>query len=129
MRRDSRSLLVSIVFGAMLLLCPGALHAEVSDKIPTQFQLWFTGALIAGLGYWAWRWRLWAGLVLLLVSLPYACQGLAVLAQPDIGPAAISEQGAHYVVAAGACALLAAVGMAFGIARRVSGARHGRRAA
>ena len=129
MRRARRSLQLSLLVGATLVLLPDALHAEVSDKIPSQLELWLTGVAIAGLGYLAWRWRVWAGLVLLVVSVPLALQGLTVLAQPDIGPHAIREQGVPYVVASGACALLAAVGMAFGIARRASRARHGRRAA
>lgn len=129
MRRGSPSLQLSFVFGAMLLLRPAALLAEVSDKIPTQSELWLTGAVVAALGYVAWRWRLWAGLGLLVLAAPFALQGVAVLAEPDIGPHAIREQGIPYVVASGACALLATAGMAFGIARRISQVRHGRRSA
>ncbi len=108
------SLITAFNAGAVVFLLPPPALAEVSDKIETIPEHWAMGLLLGLLGFVAWRWRKWAGIVFLLVSLPFATVGIAIIADSHVGPAALSEQGWPYAAAAIGRLVLAWAGLAAG---------------
>lgn len=98
----------------LLLLLPLPAFAEVSDKMPTQQNLWTTGLLLALCLGFAVRWSTWFNLLAwpLIALCFYGAYDL--LTQADVGPAIIREQGNAYIVASYGSAALVLLGVAAG---------------
>ena len=99
---------------ALLLLFPLTVNAEVSDKMATQPDLWLSGLLVGVLIAAGIRWSKWLNLVGLPLTALFVYFAYDTLAQPDIGPAIIREQGGHYIVALYGSASLALIGVLIG---------------
>ena len=80
----------------VLLIIPEFAFAEVSDKVPSITRLWGSGLLLGLIGYFVIRKRIWAGLVVAVISLFIAFVHYSVLSDPHVGQAVIREQGKAY---------------------------------
>ena len=97
-----------------LLLCPLVAYAEVSDKMATQPELWVQGGLVGCVLAAAIRWSKWVNLIGLPLVVLFFYLAYDTLAQPDIGPAIINEQGSPYIIALYGSATLVLLGVAAG---------------
>lgn len=97
-----------------ILSCPLVAYAEVSDKMATQPELWAQGAVVGCILGVAIRWSKWVNIVGFPIVALFFYLAYDTLAQPDIGPAIIKEQGSSYIVALYGSATLALIGLAIG---------------
>ena len=90
-----------------LLLTPITAQAEVSDKVPSVFELWgfaSIAAVVLALTIQRYRAAILAGVVVFIV---YCFVILELVTDPFVGPAVIEEQGNSYLVASyGSIALI-----------------------
>jgi hypothetical protein len=87
-----------------LLLAPGLVRAEVSDKIATIPQLGLSAILVGSLLLLLSRAWVRAGLILLPVTALLAYAALEPTLDPYVGPAILAEQGSVYYFASYAAA-------------------------
>ena len=91
----------TILFGAILsgiVTFPQVAVAEVMDKEPTLVTTW-AWALAGGvLSLVGWRWRWWAGAVLVLLPAAYFTALHFELTDPYVGPDIVREAGLGYVL-------------------------------
>ena len=117
---------LALIHLAAIAACaaPVSALAEVSDKIPPLSQIWLWSGLGAIVAFAAWRYRLWAGL---LVSLPASVVPIATIAEvrdPYVGPAILEEQGWLYAASAyGSLVLIVVAALLGEYARRSSRAK------
>jgi hypothetical protein len=101
------------------VLTPGNAWAEVMDKEPSLVHLWSV-AIVAGLlGYFAWRWRIVAGVVATLASVPLVWGFHWELTDPYVGSAIRQEAGQGYVIQAYLSMVLCLAIQLAGLAQRV----------
>ena len=99
---------------ALLLLLPVSAIAEVSDKMATQPGLWFSGLIAGILVAAAVRWTKWLNLIGVPLVVLFFYFAYDTLAQPNIGPAIIREQGVPYIIALYGSAVLVLLGLIAG---------------
>lgn len=98
----------------LLLLLPFPVFAEVSDKMPSQQNLWVTGLVLAVCLGLAVRWSTWANLFAWPLAGLFFYGAYDLLTQADVGPAIMREQGSAYMIAAYGSAVLVLVGVIAG---------------
>ncbi len=98
----------------LLSLVPLNVYAEVSDKSPTQSGLWITGLITCAVVTLLLRWSKWLNILAAPLVLLFFYFAYDTLAQPDIGPAIIKEQGTLYITALYGSAVLVLVGVIVG---------------
>jgi hypothetical protein len=98
----------------LLPLIPSNVYAEVSDKMPTQPGLWITGLITGAIVALLLRWSKWLNILAAPLVLLFFYFAYDTLAQPDIGPAIIKEQGTPYIIALYGSAVLVLVGTVVG---------------
>ena len=105
---------MKIILFFVVLIIPLTSQAEVSDKMATQSGLWLSGFIAGALLAVFIRWSRWANIIGLPLIALFFYFAYDTLAQPDIGPAIIREQGAPYIVALYGSAVLVLVGLLVG---------------
>jgi hypothetical protein len=70
------------------------------DKEPSLVHLWSVAIVVGLLGYFAWRWRVVAGVATTLLSVPLVWAFHWELTDPYVGPAIRQEAGLGYVIQA-----------------------------
>ena len=91
----------TILFGAILsgiVTFPQVAVAEVMDKEPTLVATWAWALVGGALGLVGWRWRWWAGAVLVLLPAAYFTGLHFELTDPYVGPDIVREAGRGYVL-------------------------------
>lgn len=97
-----------------LVLTPLNVCAEVSDKMPTQSGLWITGLVGGTVAALLLRSSKRLNILAVPLVLLFFYFAYDTLAQPDIGPAIIKEQGTPYVMALYGSAVLVLMGIIVG---------------
>jgi hypothetical protein len=101
----------SIAFVAFATALPA--FAEVSDKMPSIWQLWLQGGVIAVLLFALGRIRLWTAAIAVAVAFFIAFGSYDMVNDEHVGRAVRAEQGTPYVAAAyGSAALCIVAGAA-----------------
>ena len=72
-------------------------QAEVMDKEPSLYEIFAWAIIGGGLGFVAWRFRWWLGLVATVFIVPYFIALHRELRDPFAGPAIRAEAGLVYV--------------------------------
>jgi CBS-domain-containing membrane protein len=98
----------------LILLFPISAAAEVSDKMATQQGLWLSGLLTGLVVAVCIRWSKWTNLIAIPLAVMFLYFAYDTLAQPNIGPAIIKEQGTPYIVALYGSAILVVIGVLIG---------------
>lgn len=89
-----RTILVRTSF--VILLYPGSVLAEVSDKEPTAGLFWVVGLVAAMLCLFGARVRPWLGLLFFMPVVFWFSSLFLEIHSPDVGPHLLREQGAVY---------------------------------
>jgi len=98
----------------IILLLPYKIFAEVSDKMASQSELWLFALIFSiSLGFLL-RWSKWINIVALPFTILFYYYAYDTIAQPDIGPAIIQEQGKIYIFALYGSASLVFLGVCIG---------------
>ncbi|MDH5408132.1 MAG: hypothetical protein OEZ33_12055 [Gammaproteobacteria bacterium] len=82
----------------LLLFLSTPAYAEVSDKMPSMYQLWLYSAIGFIVILFLVRWSLWFIVLAVLSALFFGTASYETFADPYIGPAIIKEQGLPYIV-------------------------------
>ena len=98
----------------MMLLLPCGAFAEVSDKMATQSELWVTGIIFGIVLALLLLWSKWMNIIALPIAFLFFYFAYDTLAQPDIGPAIIKEQGKPYIFALYGSASFVLLGVCIG---------------
>ena len=80
----------------------------------TQPGLWLSGLLAGLVVAVCIRWSKWANLIGVPLAALFLYSAYDTLAQPDIGPAIIQEQGTPYILALYGSAILVVIGVLIG---------------
>ena len=83
--------------GFLILSCN--VYAEVSDKMPTQQEIWLTGIIVSFVFIILLRWAKWINILAIPLTILFFYFAFDTLTQPDIGPAIVKEQGKTYILA------------------------------
>src|SRR5438132_361643 len=95
--RASRAILLGAILGGIVAF-PQFAVAEVMDKEPTLVTTWVWALAGGALGLVGWRWRWWAGAVLVLLPAAYFTALHFELTDPYVGPDIVREAGLGYVL-------------------------------
>lgn len=98
----------------VLLLLPLPALAEVSDKMPSQQNLWLSGLVLAVAMGFAVRRSRWFNLLAWPLVMMFFYGAYDLLNQADVGLAIVHEQGGAYVFASYGSAVLVLVGVVVG---------------
>ena len=89
--------LFKVIIFFFLIFLPEISFAEVSDKVPSITRLWFLGSIPGISGFFSARYRIWAGIIIGLISFLFCISHYGVISDPFVGPDIRNEQGNPYV--------------------------------
>jgi hypothetical protein len=88
---------INAIIFFLIIFLPELAFAEVSDKVPSISNLWIMGFSLGIIGFFLSRYRIWAGILIGLVSIFFCLAYYDVISDPFVGPAIRNEQGNLYI--------------------------------
>jgi len=96
--QEFRAILLGAAILGGIVAFPQVAVAEVMDKEPTLVATWAWALVGGALSFVGWRWRWWAGAVLVLLPAAYFTGLHFELTDPYVGPDIVREAGRGYVL-------------------------------